>query len=229
MNKIKQSVSKYKHAWLFLYGLIYLPWFTFLEKKVNIASDYHIIHMTIDDYIPFCEYFIVPYLLWFLYIAVVVLYFFFTDKSGFYDVCTFLFVGMTVFLIISSVYPNGHALRPATFEDQNIFTQLVQWLYQTDTPTNLFPSIHVYNSIGCHIAVMKSTALKKHPVARGISCVLCCSIVLSTMLLKQHSFFDVLTAFALASFMYYAVYLNEEEEVAMQPTASITEQLRRTF
>ncbi|MEG1741600.1 MAG: phosphoesterase, partial [Acetivibrio sp.] len=32
---IKKSLQKYKHAWVFLYVLIYLPWFMYLEKHVT--------------------------------------------------------------------------------------------------------------------------------------------------------------------------------------------------
>ena len=80
--------------------------------------------MEIDDYIPFCEYFIVPYLLWFFYIAAVVLYIAFKEKQDFGKMCAFLYTGMTIFLIVSKVFPNGHFLRPSSFENDNIFTQL---------------------------------------------------------------------------------------------------------
>ena len=36
--------------------------------------------------------------------------------------------------------------------------------------------------------------------------VLCISIILSTMFIKQHSMFDVLTAFLMAGIMYIVVY-----------------------
>lgn len=162
--------------------------------------------MPIDLKIPFCEYFIIPYLLWFSYVAFGILYFFFHDKTDYYKICTFLFTGMTVFLIVSAIYPNGHYLRPLEFERQNLCTNLVTWLYRTDTSTNLFPSIHVYNSIGVHIALTHSERFKNRPAYKAVSLVLCVSIILSTMLLKQHSVFDVLTAFGMAAVMYYAVY-----------------------
>ena len=45
--------------------------------------------MAIDDRIPFCEFFIVPYFLWFAYIAWIVLYLFFKNKNDYYKSCTF--------------------------------------------------------------------------------------------------------------------------------------------
>ena len=69
----------------------------------------------------FIEYFIVPYMLWFVFIAATFLYFFFTDVQGFYKLAKISFAGMTIFLIICSVFPNGQDLRPVVFERDNIF------------------------------------------------------------------------------------------------------------
>ena len=162
-----------------------------------------------DDYIPFCEVFIVPYLLWFLYVAVTVMYFFFKDKDDYFKCCTFLFTGMTVFLLVSTLWPNGHNLRPFILPRDNIFTKLVACIYRADTPTNLWPSIHVYNSLGCHFAIAKSRHFAQHKGIRFGSLALCVSIILSTMFTKQHSVFDVMTALIMASIMYLIVYHSD--------------------
>ena len=202
---MKKFYERYKHAIpLFIYAIIYLSWFGYLEKTVKRPAN--LIHMNLDDKIPFCEVSIVPYLLWFVYISAVVLYFFFKDKQDYYRACTFLFTGMTVFLVVSTLWPNGHHLRPAVMPRDNIFSTMVAMLYKTDTPTNLWPSIHVYNSLGAHFAVFRNEKLHRKPVVHIGSLVLCVSIILSTMFLKQHSVFDVLTAFIMAAVMYIVVY-----------------------
>ena len=67
-SKRKSIYEKYKHFLLLIFYMpIYLIWFAYLEKTVR--THFHVIYMKIDDYIPFCEYFIIPYLLWFLYIC----------------------------------------------------------------------------------------------------------------------------------------------------------------
>lgn len=200
--------NKYRHALpLLLYGIVYMQWFAWLER--NVTNSYRLIHVRPDDYIPFCEVFVIPYLLWFAYVAAVVLYLFFRDRDDYFRTCTFLFTGMTVFLIVSTLWPNGHNLRPAVMPRENFFTGLIAALYRTDTPTNLWPSIHVYNSLGCHIAVMKSAGLEKRRGIRICSLILCVSIILSTVLIKQHSVFDVMTAFIMAAVMYGAVYRSD--------------------
>lgn len=197
-------IEKNKYALLLLYFLIYLPWFGHLEKTVT--THFHVIHVALDDYIPFCEFFVIPYFLWFGYVAWGMGYFYLKNKEEYVKLCTMLFTGMTVFLIVSTVYPNGHYLRPTSFERDNIFVHMVQWLYTTDTSTNLFPSIHVYNSIAVNMAVWHSELLRNKRGIRIGSAVLMVSIILSTMFLKQHSVFDVVTGIALAVFMYTLVY-----------------------
>lgn len=204
-DKLKTFYDNYKHGLLVLvYGVIYLAWFRYLE--LNVTSHFQVIHVPLDDYIPFCELFVVPYFLWFLYVSAVVVFFFFKNKKDYYRTCLFLFTGMTLFLIISTLWPNGHHLRPAVMPRDNIFTYLVSMLYQTDTPTNLWPSIHVYNSLGAHFAIVCSDEFKDKKAVRTGSLILSSSIIASTMLIKQHSLFDVLTAFGLAAVMYVAVY-----------------------
>lgn len=207
-NIMKSFLTKYRHAVpLLIYGIIYMAWFGHLEQTVT--SHYKVIHVALDDHIPFCEIFVVPYMLWFAYVAVVVMYFFFRDKDDYFRTCTFLFTGMTIFLLVSTLWPNGHHLRPYVMPRDNVFTHLVAALYKADTPTNLWPSIHVYNSLGCHIAVMKSRRLQNHKGIRAASFILCVSIIMSTMFIKQHSAFDVLTAFIMAAVMYGVVYRSD--------------------
>lgn len=205
MEKLKLAFFKYKHGIpLLVYGVIYLSWFAHLEQTVT--RHYRVIHMDVDDYIPFCELFVIPYFLWFAYVAAEVLYFFFKGKDDYYRTCIFLFTGMTVFLMVSTLWPNGHHLRPVTMPRDNIFTRLITFLYQTDTATNLWPSIHVYNSIGAHLAIAHSKAFENKRGIRIASFILSVSIILSTVLIKQHSVFDVLTAFVMAAIMYLLVY-----------------------
>ena len=215
---IKELFDKYHHAWVFLYGFIYMPWFSWLEKHVT--SNYFVIHSVFDDYIPFIEIFIIPYLLWFVYVSGTVLYFFFTDKQGFYRICTLLITGMTLFLIICTIFPNGLNLRPSTFARDNIFVDLVRFIYRSDTSTNVLPSLHVYNSIGCYIAIRNSQKLRQYKWVQNGSLVLTVSIVLSTMFLKQHSVVDVIAAIVMIYFIYQFVYIPEHVKAPAlaQPT-----------
>lgn len=215
-------LEKYHHLWWQAYWLIYLPWFAYLEKTVT--KQFHVIHMAIDDYIPFCEYFIIPYFLWFAYIAVGIGYFALKNKTEYYNLCKILFFGMTVFLIVSTLCPNGHYLRPTSFARDNIFVDMVRGLYATDTSTNLFPSIHVYNSIAINAVIWRCEDFKKNYLVRYGSGVLMISIVLATMFLKQHSVFDVITGILLALATIRFVY-RTQPEISMRQR--VVQRLRR--
>ena len=76
-DAVNAFIERNKHALLLLYFMIYLPWFGHLEKTVT--THFHVIHVALDDYIPFCEYFIIPYFLWFGYVAWAVGYFYFKN------------------------------------------------------------------------------------------------------------------------------------------------------
>lgn len=200
----KNLFIRYKHGACFLYALIYFPWFSFVEAHVT--RHFHIVHVPFDDMIPFIEFFIIPYAFWFPYVAIPLVYFFLTDKETFLKSCRFLFTGMTVFLIVSTIYPNGAYLRPIVFPRNNIFTTIIQILYKMDTPTNLFPSIHVYNALGTHLSICYSKRFRDFKAFKTGSFIIAILIVLSTMFIKQHSIFDVLTAIAMALIFWFIFY-----------------------
>lgn len=208
---MKGFFKKYGHLWILSYAFIYLPWFIHLEKTVTSQSHYHIMHSVIDDYIPFNEYFIIPYFLWFAYVTAAIVYFFFKNKEDYYRLCIFLFTGMTLSLLVCSLFPNGTDFRPLIDPDKNIFSRAVAALYQTDTCTNVFPSVHVYNSIATHIAVMKSESLRKYSVIRISSFVLMVSICMATVFLKQHSIIDVIGAILLIGAIYPLAYAGSSQ------------------
>lgn len=207
---MRNFLKKYSHAWTLLYVFIYMPWFAWLEANVK---TYTILHVGLDDMIPFCEYFVIPYFLWFAYVPVVMMYTFFTSRKEFYRASAYLFIGMTICLFICTVWPNGQDLR-MTLVNDNIFTDIVRRLYTTDTNTNVFPSIHVFNSIGVFIVLCKSERLKKHYAVKIGAGLLSFSVILSTMFLKQHSVVDVIGGIVLGAVMYVAVYVVDYSKAA---------------
>ena len=107
-----KQLKKYQHVWIVpVYCIFYLWAFQYLEQR-NVKA--HIIHLKLDDMTPFCEYFIIPYLMWFLYIALTVGYFAFINKNKqeYYQLIFTLGLGMTLFLVVSYFYPNGQDFRP---------------------------------------------------------------------------------------------------------------------
>ena len=228
-----------KNTWIIpVYGIFYMASFILLEKK---NAKLHIIHSVMDDYIPFCEYFIIPYVLWFLYVACVLGYFAFgrVGKKEYYQLIATLGTGLTIFIITSFVYPNGHTLRPELTGD-GIFIQAVRILYRADTPTNILPSMHVFCSGACWLALYehgkaepegnsneladgrKSTKQRIILLGTGL---LTISIILSTVFLKQHSVIDVMTALLLNIACYQIFYrfvpMYDRKRIPVMPKRKI--------
>lgn len=206
MKKLKEFLFKYKHAIVALYFPVYMTWFLYLESRENL--DFTYIHCFIDDWIPFCEYFIIPYLLWFLYVVATLLFLFFQTKhlDDFYRCCACLLLGMTTSLFIYTIFPNAQNMRPTTFERDNIFTHIISVLYSADTDTNVLPSIHVYNSVAIHVAIAKSHYFKDKNKVKLASLILCTLICVSTLVLKQHSILDLVTGILLYIIYYIIIY-----------------------
>lgn len=197
-------VPQYKSlAVMCVYAFFYLIAFFYLEQR-DVAV--HEINFEIDKYIPFCEIFIVPYLLWFAYVAFTVVFLCIRDRDESDKLVAFLMAGMTIFIVVSAVFPNGHNLRPKVFGRDNIFIDLIRHLYATDTPTNILPSIHVYNSVAVMIAVWRSRCFAGHNIFKTLMMALGVSIICSTVLIKQHSMLDVLLALLLSAVMYSICY-----------------------
>ena len=117
-KRIAELLKKYKHAWVFSYILLYVPWFLYLESQVT--ENYYVIHSWIDEKIPFVEYFIVPYLLWFVFIAVVFLYFFLYGVDGFYKLAKLSFIGMTIFFDHFDTCAEWSGTPPAFFSQETM-------------------------------------------------------------------------------------------------------------
>ena len=177
----------------------------YLER--TITHEYHVLHTWVDDIIPFNEYFIIPYFIWFIYVASVLIFFFFKDVDEFYRFGLYLALGMSISLFICQIFPNGTDLRPVNLDpNKNIFTHLVAFIYKTDTNTNVFPSIHVFNSIATHVAILRSRFFYNNMKVKVISFIIMISICLSTLFLKQHSFLDVVGATILSYVIYQLIY-----------------------
>lgn len=182
-----------------LYTVFYLAFFKALETAIRVPDLW--LHCRLDELIPFCKYAIIPYYLWFAWIPFTLFYMLWrAPRREFWRLCLPLFAGMTLSLLFCAIVPNGVHLRPAYVAGNDIFANAVRGLYRVDTSTNVCPSIHVFNSVTLALAYMRSSCfagVRRRPL-RIAAGVLNVSIILSTMLLKQHSVIDVCFGILLA-------------------------------
>ena len=190
-----QRISDHGHrkeTWYFLFwpifGLRYL-----LLENCNPAKTYHVVHCAMDDWIPFQEGFVIPYLLWHVCLMGMHLWLYLREDGAFRQYSKYLMVSMSISTAVFLLYPTCQNLRPVVFPRENFLTRVVQLLYRLDTNTNVCPSEHVIGSVGFFLAAKHSQTLStpnRLPWV-GIAAFL---TAVATVFLKQHSLIDVMAA-----------------------------------
>lgn len=207
----KLNDPQFKHLKYLLFWPIFAVVFYFLERGWP-GREYTYIYSPLDDMIPFCEFFVIPYLIWFAAIFLTIVYTLLYDVKSFEMFMKFIIITYSVAIIIYIIFPNAQGLRPAEFQRDNIFTRFMKDFYEFDTNTNVCPSIHVLGAIGCMFASWYTKHFKSI-VYKIISAVICVSICLSTVFLKQHSILDVFPAIVIAVIAYFFAYKNAKVNV----------------
>ena len=202
MRRLRKWTIEHPILFVAIFSVIYFGWFFLLEK---FRQPVLIVHSTLDDVIPFCEYFIIPYLLWFVWIGAAFFWFYKKSREDFYHACRYMFTGMIICLTIYTIVPTGLELRPV-IENDNLFSGLVETIWAVDTSTNVCPSIHVFNSIAVNTVIQRSDAFKHKKLVRAGSWLLAIAICMSTVLLKQHSIIDVFWGGVLGLILYPLSY-----------------------
>jgi membrane-associated phospholipid phosphatase len=179
--------------------LIYMISFIFLEK----TNTSNILYTStfIDEYFPFNEYFVIFYISWYVYILLGFTYFIFQNDYEFKRCCFYMFFGMFMTLIFYYLFPNGQDLR-VNLDNNNFCQFIINIIYTIDTPTNVCPSLHVYNSIMMYISLYKSSIFQKYNKLKYLLLILVILICLSTLFIKQHTFIDIVGAIILCFIVY---------------------------
>jgi membrane-associated phospholipid phosphatase len=202
LKKLKTFIADHKHFYLLIFLIPILIWFKYLEATL---APVYIIHAALDDWIPMVPVFVIPYILWFPYVAYAILFTGLNSDKDFYRLLLFLAGGMSVACILYMTFPSGLHLRPVIAQNDP-FSMLVKFIYATDTPTNVCPSIHVINSIAVNASLQHSDAFAGKRFGRQASAILTAFICLSTVLIKQHSIVDVLVGIIISVLFYIPLY-----------------------
>ena len=187
-KKLAGWVQEHPYSYWLVYMIFYLTGFFLVEQ-----------------FVPFLEGFIIPYISWLILMPASLLFYLFYDKEDFLDLCMLMFSGMTISLILYVIFPNGLQLRTEIVRD-NFCSRLAKLIYRMDTPTNVCPSIHVASSVAISIVTLKSRLRKDHPVWAVLVVCWMVLICVSTFFVKQHSIIDALCGIALTALLCIPVY-----------------------
>lgn len=186
LNDPRFSHLKLLGGWL-VYFAMYL-----ITEYLNPNNSGTAVSCSLDYKIPFLEIFVIPYVGWYLLIALSLLYFALYNVENFKRLQIFIIVTQVAAMIIYITFPNFQPLRPDVYPRDNFLTDIVALLQTADTNSNVCPSLHVAYSIGIASIWLKEKDAKGWvKTAIVIFCILVC---LSTAFIKQHSVIDGLVA-----------------------------------
>ena len=120
--------------WLPFYLLLFL----LLERLPG--QSYFSTQLPPDGLIPFCP--------WFPLLAGVGVWLWLRHPAAFRRYMSFLAATFLLSELIWCLFPSVQELRPSLPNPGNPLTAVIAGLYRIDTPTNVFPSVHVVGAVG---------------------------------------------------------------------------------
>lgn len=185
--------------------LLYLPLYLlifFLAERYQ-APHYWITDCPLDCGIPFVPGFVFAYVSWYPLMIGMTLYLLFRDRRAFVEYGCMVILGLTASLATFFILPSAQNLRPELAGNGGLAQWLLQGIYSVDTPTNVFPSMHVVGTLAAVCAACRTPSI--HPAARRGIALAGLIINVSTLLVKQHALLDVLGGVAYFAVTYLLV------------------------
>lgn len=190
MEKIKNYVKSNKNfiismSILFL-GNMFMYWFLKLFQGNPIYIDYYL-----DDKIPFWGWTVYIYDMFYPFSIISFILLYRKDQDAYYKGIIATIIGCIICYIIYLVIPTI-MYRPE-IPQYDALTNLVLKItyYFDDPPLNCFPSLHCVFCFQVMFTYFKSNYNVKRKLFTAVIAIL---IVLSTLLVKQHYIFDVISA-----------------------------------
>lgn len=200
---------EYSHLKLLLGWVGYFILYVLTEKLIP-AENCHVIHCALDDIIPFQESFAIFYVGWYILILGSLLYFLFYNVHSFKNLQIYMILTQLQSVILYIVYPSRQELRPQIFPRENVLTKLMGVIYRIDTPTGVFPSLHVAISLAIASVWLREKTVRWW-IRIGIS-LFCLGVCLSVVFVKQHSVLDILGAIAVCLPAEWFVFFRNRPE-----------------
>lgn len=190
MEKIKNYVKNNKYfiismSILFL-GNMFMYWFLKLFQGNPIYIDYYL-----DDKIPFWGWTVYIYDMFYPFSIISFILLYRKDQDTYYKGIIATIIGCIICYIIYLIIPTI-MYRPE-IPQYDALTNLVLKItyYFDDPPLNCFPSLHCIFCFQVMFTYFKSNYNVKRKLFTAVIAIL---IVLSTLLVKQHYIFDVISA-----------------------------------
>lgn len=184
---------QYRHVLLLLGWVVYFLCY-FLTENLIPAEKCHVVWHPLDDVIPFNEWFVIPYVGWYLLIVVSLGYFLLYHVDNFKGLQTYIIVTQAIAVVCYIVWPSRQDLRPDldTLGRENFLTWIMNIIYSQDTNTGVCPSLHVAYSLGIASAWLKEKSATWY--VKTFVVIFVIFVCLSVAFTKQHSVADIFAA-----------------------------------
>lgn len=195
---------EFRHLFLLLFWAFFGLCFWAMEQLIP-REYYYPMWCPLDNWIPFNELFVIPYVFWFVFMVGVHVYLGLFDVAAFRRLMYFIMITYGSALVIFAIFPTCQNLRPTEFARDNFLTRFMADFYQFDTNTNVNPSLHVVGSMAVGIAACDTPRFrtKLWKTAFLGTAIL---ISISTVFVKQHSIVDTFCGFLMSGIAYILVY-----------------------
>ena len=164
----------------------------FLTENLIPAENCYPVWCPLDDIVPFNEWFVIPYVGWYVLIVVSLGYFALYNVENFKNLQTYIIITQAVAMVAYILFPTRQDLRPEVFPRENLLTWIMGVIYSFDTNTGVCPSLHVAYSLGIASTWLKETSASKR--VKAFVAVFVMLVCLSVAFTKQHSVVDIFAA-----------------------------------
>lgn len=155
----------------------------------------------IDRLIPYISQFIFFYILWYIFLFLIPYIFYKKNKNTFYKYLTSFFISIAVCGIIYFFFPT--CVERPIITNNNLSSILTNIIYKIDTPVNCLPSGHC---LLCFYFIIGLSEIKNiKPIYKILIFTSSVLIILSTVFVKQHVLYDVISALILSIITWFIV------------------------
>lgn len=194
LNKIKEwDINTIDLIWFLLFPIANINYIL----AANIAKVGKSMEISLDNNIPFNALFIIPYIYWYFFMIIGLIYILYKNRIEYGKVFIAIISGLCCCYIVYYIFPT-QINRPFV-DNSNILNKLVNVIYNKDKPLNCFPSIHVLNTY----LIMRYTKYLYNKKFFYYTQIVGVIIILSTLFIKQHFVLDIIASITLSEIIIF--------------------------
>lgn len=202
-------MKKFKKDLIALFFMTSIIFYVVFYKLLNNGDgNINSLVTNVDKAIPFLKIFILPYITWYGYIAIGLIYLCMKNRRNYYTSLISLNIGILICYVIYVVFQTS-VPRPIVM-GTDVLSKLVNMIYKNDNPFNCFPSMHVTTT---YIIIKGINHTDNNITTRVIFNIIGVLIIISTQFVKQHVVLDLVFAVLLSEVIFRFINNIKKEDI----------------